>query len=127
MEVLIDSSIWVDYFRSGKHSADLDNLIDNNLIVTNDIILAELIPFLKLKKQAKTIKLLQNVKLLPLNINWAQIIDFQTMSLKSGTNGIGIPDLIITQNALQNNCPVYTLDKHFDALSKITKVKIYNR
>jgi len=41
----------------------------------------------------------QNIKKNPLNINWQQIIDFQVQCLKSGANGIGIPDLIIAQNA----------------------------
>ena len=49
MQILVDTSVWVDYFRSGLNSNDLDILIDENLIVTNDIILAELIPFLKKK------------------------------------------------------------------------------
>lgn len=55
MQVLVDSSVWIDYFRTGESSSHLDMLIDENLIVTNDIILAELIPFLKMKKQYKLI------------------------------------------------------------------------
>jgi hypothetical protein len=50
MAVLVDTSIWIDYFRSGENSKDLDDLMDENLIVMNDIILAELVPYLKLKK-----------------------------------------------------------------------------
>ena len=44
MGVLVDTSIWIDYFRDGDNSKDLDYLIDENLIVTNDIMLAELSP-----------------------------------------------------------------------------------
>ena len=51
MSVLVDTSIWIDYFRSGENSADMEVLIDENLITTNDIILAELVPYLKIKKQ----------------------------------------------------------------------------
>ena len=50
MEVLVDTSIWIDYFRGGEKSKDLDFLIDENLLLTNNIILAELIPYLKIKK-----------------------------------------------------------------------------
>lgn len=50
MEVLVDTSIWIDYFRGGGHSKDLDFLIDENLMTTNDIILTELLPHLKDKK-----------------------------------------------------------------------------
>ncbi len=51
MQVLVDTSMWVDYFRSGIKSSELSALIDENLIVTNDIILTELIPSLRVKRQ----------------------------------------------------------------------------
>ena len=45
MPVLVDTSIWVDYLRSGNFAEKFDYIIDENLIATNDLILAELIPF----------------------------------------------------------------------------------
>ena len=125
MEVLVDTSIWIDYFRGGHGSKDMDALIDENIIVTNDIILAELIPYLKIKKQTKVVKLLHEVNLVPLNIHWEEIIEFQVKCLKAGTNGVGIPDLIIAQNAKQNSCKVYSLDKHFHLLNQVLKVKLH--
>ena len=124
MEVLVDTSIWIDYFRGGGNSNDLDFLIDENLIVTNDIILAELIPYLKIKKQMKVIELLHEVNKISLDIHWEEIIEFQVKCLKGGANGVGIPDLIIAQNAKQNNCKVYSLDKHFLLLNQVLKVKL---
>ena len=125
MEVLVDTSIWIDYFRGGKKSNELDFLIDENLIVTNDIILAELIPYLKIKKQTKVINLLHEVNRLPMDIRWDEVIEYQVKCLKSGANGIGIPDLIIAQNAKQSGCIVYSLDKYFRLLSQILKVNAY--
>jgi predicted nucleic acid-binding protein len=47
--ILVDTSIWIDYFKSGENSARLDDLIEDNQIVINDIILAEfLVPKLRL-------------------------------------------------------------------------------
>ena len=40
MSVLVDTSIWVEYFRRGNSSEILDFLIDENLIVINDLILS---------------------------------------------------------------------------------------
>ncbi len=125
MAVLVDTSIWIDYFRSGENSADMEFLIDENLIITNDIILAELIPYLKIKKQTKVIELLYEVTQIPLDIHWEEIIEFQVKCLKSGANGVGIPDLIIAQNAKQNNCTIYSLDKHFRLLNKVLRVSLY--
>ena len=53
MEVLVDSSIWIDYFKSGENSEKLDYLIDENLVIINEIILAELLPLLALKREQK--------------------------------------------------------------------------
>ncbi len=124
MPVLVDTSVWVEYFRIGNNFEKLDFLIDENLIVTNDLILAELIPFLKVRKQRKLTNLLLNINRLNLSISWVQIIDYQYKCLKNGLNGVGIPDLIIAQNAKQNNCEIYSLDNHFIIMKEILTLKI---
>ena len=113
MPVIVDTSVWIEYFRSGKNPRKLDFLIDEDLIVINDLILAELVPFLKIQNQKNIIRLLFNIKKLDLTPNWDQIIEFQFNCLKNGLNGIGIPDLIVAQNAKQNRCEIYSLDNHF--------------
>jgi len=127
MVVLVDTSIWIDYFRGGNNSGDLDFLVDENLIVINDIILAELIPYLKIKKQTNVIKLLQEIDRIPLDIRWDEIIEYQVKCLRGGANGVGIPDLIIAQSARQNNCKVYSLDKHFRLLNQVSKVQLHGQ
>jgi len=127
MTVLVDSSVWIDYFRSGEKSDKLDYFIDENILVINDLILAELIPFLKIKNQYKIVSLLNAVNKLVLNINWDQIIDYQYKCLKNGISGIGIPDLIIAQNAVQNNCAVYSLDNHFRLMENVINLKLMFR
>ncbi len=84
MSVLVDTSVWIEYFRSGGNFEKLDFLIDENLVVINDLILAELVPFLKVRNQRKIVELLYHIKTLSLSIDWNQIIDFQFKGLKSG-------------------------------------------
>ena len=124
MSILVDTSIWIEYFRSGKNSEKLDFLIDENIIVINDLILAELVPFLKVRNQQKIIKLLYNINKLNLLIDWNQIIEFQFQCLENGLNGIGIPDLIIAQNAKQNRCEIYSLDSHFRLMKDILEFQV---
>jgi len=124
MSILVDTSIWIAYFRSGDNSEKLDFLIDENLIVINDLILAELVPFLKLRNQKKIIDLLHNIKKLKLSINWNQLIDLQFTCLKNGLNGIGIPDLIVAQNAMQNEAEIYSHDNHFRLMKDILKLQL---
>ena len=61
MSVLVDTSVWVEYFRHGKGLDQLDFIIDENLVVTNDLILAELVPFLKARYQSRIILLLHSI------------------------------------------------------------------
>jgi predicted nucleic acid-binding protein len=124
MSVLVDTSIWIEYFRTGNNSEKLDFLIDENLIVINDLILAELVPSLRVQNQRKIVRLLNNINKLELSINWDQIIEFQFKCLKNGLNGIGIPDLIVAQNAKQNHSEIYSLDSHFKLMKDILKLQL---
>lgn len=125
MSIIIDSSIWIEYFRNGNNYKKVDFLIDENLVVINDLILTELTPFLKLKKQPKIVKLLNNINNASIQIVWEQLIELQYKCLKNGLNGVGIPDLIIVQNAIQHNCKIYSLDKHFAKMSKFLEFETF--
>ena len=118
MEVLVDSSVWIDYFQGAKRSSSLDILIEENIIVINELILTELIPVLKIQRQHQLIELLSFLPKLPLAIQWEEVVDFKTTCLKHGLNGVGVSDIIIMQNALQNKVMIYSLDKHFSAAEK---------
>ena len=124
MQVIVDSSIWIDYFRKGENSDKLDFLIDENIVVINDLILAELVPFLTIKNQRKIISLLNLISKLNLDINWEQISGYQHKCLKKNINGIGIPDLLIVQNAIQNHCEIYSLNSHFKLIKNAIEFKL---
>lgn len=125
MRVLIDSSVWIDYFRSGNQTDELDHLIDSNLVVINDLILTELIPFLRLQNQKALIDIIHAVGKLPMSIDWGQIREFQFICLKNGINGIGIPDLIIVQNAIQTGNMIFSLDNHFTQMQMYLNITLY--
>lgn len=126
MTVLVDSSVWINYFRGkGAYLDTLDFLISENLVVINDLILAELQPPLMLQKEHTLVTLLFEIKCQPLRIQWPQIIDTQLKLLKSGVNGISIADLIIAQNAIQGYHRILSVDKHFRHISKKTDLKLY--
>ena len=123
MNVLVDTSIWISYFRGDGDSRYMDILFDENLIATNDLILTELIPFLKIKKQRKLINLLKKIDKYTICIDWDGIINMQVKCVRNGINGIGIPDLITAQNAIQNNLRIYSEDKHFRLVAYLFSLK----
>jgi predicted nucleic acid-binding protein len=125
MSVLVDSSIWVDYFRAGGQGDTMDLLIEENLIVTNDLVLSELIPPLTIRHEKKLISLLREIKKQPLAIDWDGIVQMQLICLKNGINGVGIPDLIIAQNTIQGRLKLLSNDKHFSFLAKHTGLEIF--
>ena len=125
MQVLVDSSVWIDYFRGGGKSDALDFLIDENLIATNDLILTELIPYLRLQNRRKLISLMNSIFKYEMRIDWNEIVEFQTRCLKKDINGIGVPDLLISQNSIQNQCEIFSLDQHFLLMQKPLKLKIF--
>ena len=118
MKVLVDSSVWVAYFRGTAGVATLDWLIEESLVVTNDLILAELTPPLLVRGERKLASLLLEIERPPLTVDWDDIIQLQITCIRNGINKVGIPDLIIVQHAMQNNLSLYSLDKHFALLSK---------
>jgi predicted nucleic acid-binding protein len=123
MKVLVDSSVWVEYFRTGLED-QLDQLITEDLIVTNDIILTELIPALALQKQAKVIESLRSLDIIPLQIDWDLIRRYQLINLENGINKVGIPDLIILQQTIEHSLILFSLDKHFRLMSNHYEFKL---
>jgi len=126
MSVLIDSSVWVEYFRDEEQADDrLEWLITEGLVAINELILAELIPPLILRKHTKLVSLLRAVPKLPLNINWMGVIEDQVNCIRHGINKVGIPDLIIAQNAKSHGVALFTRDNHFQLMSKHVGIELF--
>ena len=126
MNNLVDSSAWIEFFKGNRNYSFIAELISINAICTNDIILTELLPFIILKKEHKLARLLSYVNKYELDIEWNEIRTMQLQNLKHGNNNIGISDIIITQNCIQNNLRIIVHDKHFAAMAKYIPLKIYN-
>ena len=118
MKVLVDSSVWVAYFRGTGDLPAVDWLLEEGLAVTNDLILAELTPPLLLRGERKLARLLHEIQRPPLNLDWEGIVQLQVTCLRNGINKVGIPDLIVAQHAMQNDLSLFSLDQHFSLLSR---------
>jgi len=69
--------------------------------------------------------LLESIEKVVIDIEWKEIISFQVYNLKNGINNVGIPDLIIAQNVIQNDIKLYAKDKHFQLMKKHLGLKIF--
>ena len=124
MKVLVDTSIWIGFFSKGDHT-HLEDLIREDLVIINDVILAELLPFLHHAKAYKAAAALQAIEKYPLDIHWPAIIELQKLNLRNGNNKVGIPDLIICQYTIQHRIPIWTNDKHFRLMHKHVNISLY--
>lgn len=123
--VLVDSSVWISFFKGSIPKEPFFSLIDTNQICTNDLILSEITPSLMFKKEQNLIEILQQVQKIPLRIDWLEIIAFQVKNLSKGINRVGIPDLIIVQNTIQNDLKLFSLDMHFKLMSRMFSLHLY--
>lgn len=125
MKVLLDSSVWVAYFRGTNDLPEVDWLIEEDLLVTNDLVLAELLPALLVRGESRLASLLGDIQRLPLTIDWDGIVRMQVTCLRNGINKVGIPDLILAQHAGQNGISLFSLDQHFGLLSKHVSLNLH--
>ena len=114
-QVLVDSSVWIEYFNSGGFPK-LDRLIEEELVCTNELILTEIAPVLMHQKEEEILEGLFAIESIPLQIDWHIIRDYQHMNLKNGINKIGISDLLILQQIIDHKITLFSLDKHFKLL-----------
>ena len=125
--VLVDSSVWIEYFKGNESALPLNELIDNNNLCINDLILSELLPSINHRNEVDLKELLLAITKINIVINWHQVILMQTMNLRNGINKVGIADLIITQNAIDNDLELFAFDKHFILMSELHELKIFKR
>ena len=86
--------------------------------------LAELIPFVMHRGEMELEYLLKSVPMLKMDIDWHELILMQYENLEHGINKVGISDLIIAQNAMQNYIVLFSLDKHFLLMSEILPLQL---
>ncbi len=114
--VLADTSIWVEYFNRPKseYAERLAEFLEIEVVYITGIILAELLQGAKTHAEFNLLR--NNLKVLPLlketDKTWEEV---GKLSFDLQRKGIVIPlsDCLIAVLAQENNCQMFTLDKHF--------------
>ena len=125
MDNLVDSSAWIEFFRGNSDYLFISDLISSNAICTNELILSELLPSIIHKKERALADIFVSVKKYPLNIEWQEVRDIQLLNLTHGNNNIGISDIIIAQNCMQNGLRIIARDNHFAAMAIYVPLKVH--
>jgi len=126
MGYIVDSNIWIEFFNRRNYFDSVSGLLNDNKAYINGIILAELIPSSRAKREEEFIECLYGIELLELYIDWDEIIEMQYRCIKNGINKLGLLDIAIAQNAKQNNAGIFTLDRHMILLCNLIGVECRN-
>lgn len=126
--VLVDTSVWIAFFREGSSSAarKLDVLLEEGEACTCGLIEAELLPGLHREDRARVRTLMAGLRCLETATDiWADVADIQERSLAQGLGPFSIPDLILAAVALRHKVPLFSLDKHFLSIARVTDMQLW--
>jgi predicted nucleic acid-binding protein len=128
--VLVDTSVWIAFFREKTSAAakTLDGLLEEGAVGICGLIEAELIPGIRQDDRERVRSLIASLPRFEINpATWSEVVRIQESALKRGLGPFSIPDLILASLALQNNLPLFSLDRHFVALSRLTGLRLYKK
>ncbi|NQU65668.1 MAG: PIN domain-containing protein [SAR324 cluster bacterium] len=117
--ILVDTSVWIEFFNQpdSLNGEALEQLLLENRVVYAGIILTELLQGAKIEQEFEDI--LNNMKALPfLETTHKTWVSAGKISYSLHRKGITIPvtDIVIASLSLDHNCPVFTLDPHFEII-----------
>ncbi|HPI39914.1 MAG TPA: PIN domain-containing protein [Pseudobdellovibrionaceae bacterium] len=117
---LVDTSYWVAHF-SGKTDL-LQNYLLNQVILTHDLILGELMLGHFQKKQRNYIfELLTSINRLPMSSH-EDVVSFATKQRLAG-KGIGWIDAHLLHSCWVNQAGILTLDKNLKKMASSLRIK----
>lgn len=116
--IVIDTSIWVDYFR-GEHFPIVDSALQDGLVVLPAIVAAELLSGARRTVEAAELRdFLQLLRHHGLEINhWYRVGALRATLARKGLN-ISTPDAHVAQCALDLNIPLYARDDIFPRIAR---------
>lgn len=114
-KLLVDTSVWIDYFRNNLHAAEFleKQLLEDNVYIVG-IIVSELLQGIKNETDREVIRnSLDAINYI--NMNYADWIRAGDISYSLRKNGVTLPltDISIAAAAIENKLAVVTSDKHF--------------
>jgi len=127
-KVIIDTSAWIESFRSKANQRFrllLKDLILQNRVLLPGIIKAELLRGVKTKKEFHRLAdMLKGLTYLPVQDSfWDEISDFSFQLFRKGIS-VPLTDTYIALLCIENKASLLHRDKHFDLIAEKTALKV---
>ena len=122
--ILVDTSVWIDYFNGiiNDHTEKLDELLTSDIIITGDIILAEILQGFRkdsdFRKAKDALDLLDCYALVNKQIAVKSAENYRYLR-KKGITVRKTTDLIIGTFCIENEIPLLHNDKDFDRMKQL--------
>lgn len=126
--VLVDSSVWIEFFRKNEpYHGIAGQLMDDGQVVCCGVILAELMQGAKSDKELAVLEdFLQVFTFIPESPElWAAAGKLSYKLRRKGVT-VGLSDCFIAVAAASAKIPVATLDSHFDVLCKPAGISLFS-
>ena len=122
--ILVDTTIWIEFFRGRSKIADhLEILLMENAVWTCGVVMFEVLQGIKPEgEKNKVLSVLAGLPYVEMTKKLWQNAAELSKSLKK--NGVNLPlsDIFISAIAIENDLSIYTLDNHF---TQIPNLKLY--
>lgn len=126
-KILIDTSIWIEYFRdkSSPIAEVLDRILAEDEVCVPKIVMAELIRGAKSEKEVSIIEDFFDAFHIidQKEESWIKAGKLSYKLKKKGEN-IHLFDCYIAIIAQENSCTVFTLNRHFKEIQKIMDISL---
>lgn len=125
-KILIDTSVWVDFFKFGKFKDEIRVLVNDHKAAYCGLIATELLRGARGREETDTLNNLF-ATLVYINKTPDAFIEAGQLGQKIAKQGFNIAaiDLILAQLCLDNNLSIFTLDKHFAKIAQYSKLKLF--
>ena len=128
VNVLVDTSIWIDFFRNKSlpTSQNLLHLLDNDHACTTGIVITELLRGARDEGELKRVRELLKPVLItaPQEKTWEEAGHLAYKLSKKGLT-IYTVDAVIAAIAKENKLALFTTDKHFSQIATHAELNLY--
>lgn len=125
--IIIDTSVWIDYFQSAKSgfSDRVDEILLYCDVSVPTVVIAELIQGVHSNKEISVIEnFLDAFHIVEESRETWLKAGRLSFSLKKKGKTINLIDSYIAVIAMEQNCAIFTLDKHFKEIKKNSKLRL---